>query len=314
MFAIDHAATALLLKRRYPSVSIIPMLIAVHAMELAWVAMNYLGVERTTTEPVVRSVADVHLSYMPYSHSIVTVLAAALLSWALIEIGFRQTQLGRVVAVGILSHLVLDLLTHAHDIAIVPGLALPKLGLGLYDAAPLAAFAVEMLYGIVCWWIYRGRVALLAVIVAANLANLSLFSAAIPGPEGLMAGRPLLLVTVIFAQIVVTLILVGILSRPRSLGSAHRGANNNGRPSSGRPLSFMTRSPTYFDAAARRRISPAIVRTRAPSFAPATSLSTCCASAFSAAARAAPLFISARSSADEMAVVRAGASPPFRTN
>ena len=58
------------------------------------------------------------------------------------------------------------------------------------------------------------------------------------------------------------------------------------------------RSPTYFDAAARRRISPAMVRTRAPSFAPATSLSTCCASAFSAAARAAPPFISAMSRAD----------------
>src|SRR4051812_7924325 len=103
MFAMDHAATALLLKRRYASVSILPMLIAVQAMELAWVALNYLGVERTTTGRVVRSVADIHLSYMPYSHSLGTVLVAALLSWAVIEIGFRQKLLGRVVALGILS-------------------------------------------------------------------------------------------------------------------------------------------------------------------------------------------------------------------
>ena len=72
MFAIDHAATALLVKRRYPTVPIAPLLVAVQAMELAWVLLNYLGVERTTTGPVVRSVADIQLAYMPYSHSVAT--------------------------------------------------------------------------------------------------------------------------------------------------------------------------------------------------------------------------------------------------
>jgi len=213
MFAIDHAATALLLKRRYPNVSIVPMLLAVQAMELAWVALNFLGVERTTTEPVVRSVADIHLAYMPYSHSVGTALLATLLAWGVIELGFHQKLLGRAVALGIVSHLVLDLLTHAHDIVLWPGVASPRLGLGLYDAAPLAAFAVEMLYGVACWRIYRGRTALLVVIVIANLANLSLFSAAIPGPESLLAGRPLALVSVILAQIVVTQLLVGVFAR-----------------------------------------------------------------------------------------------------
>jgi hypothetical protein len=54
VLAVDHAATALLLKRRFPAVSIVPMLVAVQAMELTWAVLNYLGVERTTTEPVVR--------------------------------------------------------------------------------------------------------------------------------------------------------------------------------------------------------------------------------------------------------------------
>ena len=58
MFAIDHAATALLIKRRYPSVPLTPILVSVQAMELAWVGFNYLGIERTTTEASVRSVAD----------------------------------------------------------------------------------------------------------------------------------------------------------------------------------------------------------------------------------------------------------------
>ena len=79
MFAADHAATALLIKRRFPSVSLTPLLISVQAMELAWVGLNYLGVERTTTEATVRSVADIHLAYMPYSHSVATAAGAALL-------------------------------------------------------------------------------------------------------------------------------------------------------------------------------------------------------------------------------------------
>ena len=143
MFAINHAATALLVKRRYPAVAIAPLLISVQAMELAWVVLNYLGVERTTTEPVVRSVADMHLVYMPYSHSVGTALGVALLTLLIIEKGFGRVALGRAIGLGIASHLILDLLTHGHDIVLWPGQPYPRLGLGVYANAPLAAFVVE---------------------------------------------------------------------------------------------------------------------------------------------------------------------------
>src|SRR4051794_14978575 len=107
MFAIDHAATALLIKRRFPPVPLAPLLLSVQAMELAWVGLNYLGVERTTTEPVVRSVADIHLAHMPYSHSVATAVAAALVAWLVIEGGLGRVALGRAVGLGIASHLVL---------------------------------------------------------------------------------------------------------------------------------------------------------------------------------------------------------------
>src|SRR4029450_2746666 len=151
MFAVDHAATALLIKRRFPSVSLTPMLLSVQATELAWVGLNYLGVERTTTEAAVHSVADVHLAYMPYSHSVGTAVAVAVLAWLIIEKGFGRAALGRAVSLGIVSHLVLDLATHGHDIVLWPGLSTPRLGLGLYEAAPIVAFIVEFLFGIVCW-------------------------------------------------------------------------------------------------------------------------------------------------------------------
>jgi len=213
MFAVDHAATALLLERRFPSVALTPLLVSVQAMELAWVGLNFLGVERTTTEDSVRSVADIHLAYMPFSHSVATAAGAALLAWVVAEKGLGRPLLGRAIAIGILSHLILDLLTHARDIVFWPGSPLPALGLGLYDRAPMWGFTLEMLYGVFCWWVYRGSRALLAVIVLGNLGNLTLFSAAIPGPEEYLAGRPLMVVTVVFVQIVTTLLLVGVFAR-----------------------------------------------------------------------------------------------------
>ena len=204
MFAIDHAATALVVKRRYPSVMMAPLLVSVQAMELAWVALNYLGIERTTTEATVRSVADIHLVYMPYSHSVGTAVGAAVLVWLIVEKGFGRAALGRAIGLGIVSHLILDLAVHGHDIALWPGRATPKLGSGLYDAAPFAAFIVEMIYGVFCWYVYRGGIGLLTLICLGNLANLSFFSPALPGPEQYLAGRPLLAVTLVFVQIVVT--------------------------------------------------------------------------------------------------------------
>lgn len=212
MFAIDHAATALLLKRRYPSVPMAPLLLSVQAMELGWVGLNYLGIERTTTRRVVRSVADVQLADMPYSHSVAVPLAADVLTWWMLEKRGNRA-LARAVALGVASHLVLDLATHNHDIVLWPGRAKPKLGLGLYGSAPMAAFAVEFAYGLLCWGLYRGDRRLLAVIVLANLANASMFSRKISGPERLLAGHPLRVVSFVFGQIVATLILVGALAR-----------------------------------------------------------------------------------------------------
>jgi membrane-bound metal-dependent hydrolase YbcI (DUF457 family) len=222
MFAIDHAATALLVKRAYPSVPMTPILISVQAMEFAWVALNYASVERTATEPTVRSVADIHLAYMPWSHSVAMPVVAALAVWLVIEKGFGRAALGRAVAIGILSHLILDLMTHTQDIALWPGLPSPKLGLGLYESAPFAAFIVELVYGIACWAVYRGSRGLLAFIVVANLANLPFLSPPIPWPLDFLAGRPTLIVTLILVQIIVTLLLVGLLAGEPKAGKGAR--------------------------------------------------------------------------------------------
>src|SRR5438067_10329391 len=81
------------------------------------------------------------------------------------------------------------------------------------------------------------------------------------------------------------------------------------------PFVFPRREArAYFDAAARRRISDAIVFARAESLAPFASASTWRASLFREAARAAPLCFSAASSDLAIAEVLSLARPSLRTS
>ena len=180
MFAVDHAATALLVKRRYPSVPIAPILVSVQAMEFAWVGLNYLGIERTTTADRVRSVADIHLAYMPYSHSVGTAAGAALLAWLIIEYGFSRAALGRAVGLGIASHRPRSRDACARHRALA---GRPARCWGWGCTTRRRWRFVEFAYGVWCWYAYRGGPGLLAFICLGNAANLSFLSASIPGPE-----------------------------------------------------------------------------------------------------------------------------------
>lgn len=211
MFAINHAATALIIKKIYPDVPIAVILVSVQLIEILWVALNLLGVEKTTTESHVKSVSDVHLEFMPFSHSIASTIVLAAAAWLIIVLGFKQLDLGTAVALGICSHLVLDLISHARDITIAPFFDSKKYGLGLYEK-PAIAFAFETIYGIFCWWVYGGGSTLFWTIVLFNLANGSFFLKSIPGPESLLANRPMWITAVVALQIIVTAVLVGLFS------------------------------------------------------------------------------------------------------
>ena len=116
-----------------------------------------------------------------------------------------RARLGAILGFALLSHLLLDLLTHNGDIALGPYRDAPKYGTFLYGRLAPLAFLVELAYGLMCWWIFGGSRTLLAVVVGFNLANVSEFFRSIPGPEDAMAGHPLTLVSVILLQIVVTM-------------------------------------------------------------------------------------------------------------
>jgi len=214
MNAINHAATALLVNRKWPGVPMLPVLLSVQLIEMLWVAFNLLGIEVTTTEPEVRALNDIHLAYMPYSHSIATSVVLACVVWLVVAKWMRQPAWGIALAIAVASHIVLDLATHVHDIALVPGLDSPKFGSNLYGM-PLLALAVETVYGVWCWWVFRGSKALLAVIVLFNLGALSFYAPGIAGPEHLLAGHPKVFAAVIGMHIIAGLVAVGFFAHAR---------------------------------------------------------------------------------------------------
>jgi hypothetical protein len=189
------------------------------------VALNLIDVEITKTDATVTSVQNIHLIHMPWSHSIATTATLAILSWSLIRFVLGKPRTAIAVALGIASHLLLDLVTHSPDIAIAPGVSMHKLGAGFYGSLPILAFLLELGFGILCWRLYRGSRWLLLVITAFNVANLSMFLPQIVGIEAVFAGRETALTLVILAQIVVTLVVVGWLSR--SPETKHIGTRNH---------------------------------------------------------------------------------------
>jgi len=217
--AINHAATALLINKKWPGVPIIPVLLSVQLVEFLWVAFNLFAVEVTTTEPRVRALNDIHLAYMPYSHSIAATAVFAFTVWVVVAKLLNKPAWGLALAVAVSSHIVLDLATHVHDIAIAPGIESPKFGSGLYGVR-LLALVVETIYGVWCWWVFRGSKALLAVIVLFNLGALSFYSPSIPGPEHLLAGHPKIFAAIIGVHIIVGLVTVGFFARTHCHSSA----------------------------------------------------------------------------------------------
>ena len=220
MYAINHAATALLLKKRQPSVDIWTLLVSVQLVELLWVLLNYSHIEYYSINN-----GKIHLDYLPYSHSIVSAAAIALASYLLIYLVGKKPRLAGIFAAGVLSHIVLDVIIHEQDIWLFPLQGSPVLGLGIIDH-PWLNFVLEMIYGIACWWFFRGSRALLISIVVFNLLDLPIMLAS-GDALGIFISYPFLLPTFILFQILLTWFFVARFSQPamrerRAGGDDHR--------------------------------------------------------------------------------------------
>ncbi|MCK0101321.1 hypothetical protein [Pseudohalocynthiibacter sp. F2068] len=218
MQAINHAVTALILKKTFPEAPLLGLILTTEAVEYLWVGLNIVGLEKTDIGPEMQSVSDVHLVHMPFSHSVGTsVILAAVLGLIVFWHGGKAAKaIALALSLGVFSHIVLDLIVHAPDIAVFPFFNPSKLGTGLYTNQPLLALALETVWGILCWWIFRGSWGLLALIVTLEITALPLYSNMINAGESLLTGQDTIFALVILAQMIATTALVWLFARKRT--------------------------------------------------------------------------------------------------
>jgi membrane-bound metal-dependent hydrolase YbcI (DUF457 family) len=147
----------------------------------------------------------IHLDFLPYSHSVFTGALLAALAWIMGRSAHRSN-VGAAIALGIFSHIVLDIIHHEPNIALLPIAWGPRFGLNL-QGYPLLDFVIELGFCVLCWKIFGGSKGLLIGIVIFNLLNIPLMFPR-PGSLAPIVQHPFILPTVILVQIVATWLVV----------------------------------------------------------------------------------------------------------
>ena len=194
---IGHYALALAAKRAAPRTSLGTLFAATSLADLLWPVFLLLGWEQAHVVPGPNPFLTLWLDSIPISHSLIT-----LIGWgALFALFYRmRTGEGRaalVVALLVVSHWVLDFVTHRPDMPLYPGGTPLGLGLGLWNSVA-GTIVVEGVMFVAGLWLYatatraRDRIgrygfwALIALLVLSYVG--SLFSPPPPTQVALAIG------------------------------------------------------------------------------------------------------------------------------
>ena len=148
---LGHVALGLAAKRAAPRVSLTVLVLAAQLADVIWPALLALGIEQVAIDPGNTLVTPLNFISYPYSHSLFT-LALWSIAFAPVFGLSRGRRAVPILAALVVSHWVLDVITHRPDMPIVPQSGL-KLGLGLWNSIP-ATMAVEFAMYAVGVWIY----------------------------------------------------------------------------------------------------------------------------------------------------------------
>jgi membrane-bound metal-dependent hydrolase YbcI (DUF457 family) len=142
---IGHIALALAAKRATPRVSLAMLLIAAQWADILWPVLVAVGIEQVRIEPGNTAFTPLNFVSYPYSHSLAT-----LALWGMvIGAAYRGIAGGRrtfwVLCALVVSHWVLDYVTHRPDMPLYPGSS--KYGLGLWNSVPATMTIEAAMYG-----------------------------------------------------------------------------------------------------------------------------------------------------------------------
>jgi len=154
---IGHFAVGFGAKRFAPKTSLAVLLAAPLLADLLWPPFLLLGWEHVRIAPGDTRFTPFDFYDYPWSHSLLmtTVWATlfALLYWWL----QRNRKSAMVIWIGVLSHWLLDWITHRPDLPLLPG-GLGRYGLGLWNSVP-GTMAIEIVLLIIGVWAYAGTTA-----------------------------------------------------------------------------------------------------------------------------------------------------------
>ncbi|MFT5088853.1 MAG: hypothetical protein ACI906_004501 [Candidatus Latescibacterota bacterium] len=139
---VGHFGVGLGLKSLAPRVSLGTLFLAAQFIDLLWPSLLLLGLERVEIVPGITQVTPLDFTHYPISHSLLAVVGWSLLFALVYYFLSRSRKAAFVCAGAVLSHWLLDLLTHRPDLPLYPGNS-PHVGLGLWDSLA-ATLAVEL--------------------------------------------------------------------------------------------------------------------------------------------------------------------------
>lgn len=191
---IGHFGAGLTAKRFTPYTSLGTLVVAVQLLDLLWPTFLMLGIERVRIDPGNTRVTPLAFDYYPWTHSLAMAVVWAGLAGAAYAMLRRHSRGAWIVAAAVLSHWVLDFVTHRPDLPLWPPEG-PRVGLGLWNSLAGTVAAETLLFGTGVW-LYAthteatdrlGRYALVAFAVTLPLIYVANLTGPLPPTTGAIA-------------------------------------------------------------------------------------------------------------------------------
>jgi len=139
---IGHFGVAIAAKRVSPRTSLAALILAAEFLDLIWAILLLLGLEHVRVVPGITKVQPLDFYDYPYSHSLTMALGWGALV-GLVYFLLRHNPRGALtLGALVVSHWVLDFISHRPDMPLWPHG--PKVGLGLWNSW-VASISVEVL-------------------------------------------------------------------------------------------------------------------------------------------------------------------------
>ena len=176
---IGHHAAAFAAKRASTRIGLGTLFLAVMWLDLIWPFFTLAGIEHFRIDPGNTAVTPLDFYDYPWSHSLLMALVWSALFAMVYKLTKRPWPDALIVGAAVLSHWVLDFVTHAPDLPLWPNG--PKVGLGMWSSKPLTV-VVEVLFFAICLVLYlrstvasdrTGTIALWALVVFLGLITVA---------------------------------------------------------------------------------------------------------------------------------------------